>query len=401
MTSPHPGSPDRHNPDTLAESSAAIHAGNRNDLGGAIRTPIVMANSYLLPDDPSTINWSGTDVALYTRNSGLNQIGLQQKLAAIEGAEDAVAFASGVAALHAVFFTTLDTGDHVIVTDIGYVALRRILGEFFPRKYGIEATFVDTSNLDAVRAAIRPNTKLIHTEAIANPTTRVADIAALADIAHASGALLSVDSTFSPPGVFRPLAHGADFVVHSLTKYINGHGDAMGGAVLGSRELLAAVRNDAMVDIGGVISPFNAWLISRGAVTLPLRLRQHSASAQVVAEFLESHPAVSRVDYPGLPSHPQFAEASRQFPAGAGGMLAFAVVGGPEDQNAFVSRLKLITSAVSLGHDESLIVQVSRDEPHTVNFPEVYQRSGLLRLSVGLEDGSDLVADIAQALAAK
>lgn len=390
-------SPDRRRPDTLGELSRAVHAGNRS-VGGAIRTPIVMANAYELPDDPTTVNWSGTDVPLYTRNSGINQLGLQTKLAALEHTEDAVVLASGVAALHAVFFSTLSSGDHAIVTDIGYVALRRQLETLLPEKYGIEASFVDTSDPEAVEAAIRPNTKLIHTETIANPTTRVADVAALAEVAHRHGILLSVDSTFTPPGLFRPAEHGADFVVHSLTKYINGHGDALGGAVLGSSERLAPIRADAMVDVGGVISPFNAWLITRGSVTLPLRLRQHVASAHAIAEFLAGDPRVARVDYPGLPSHPQHEIAARQFPRGAGGMLAFAVTGDSDTQNRFVSNLKLITSAVSLGHDESLIVQVSRDEPHVVNFPEVFRTNGLLRLSVGLEDADDLISDLSAAL---
>ncbi len=392
--------PNRHQPDTLHPNSVAVHAGNTNTEGGPIRTPIVMANSYLLPEDPSTINWSGTDVPLYTRNSGINQLGLQTRLAALEGAEDAVVLASGVAALHAVFFTTLRTGDHAIVTNIGYVALRRLLEQLLPEKYGVEATFVDTSNLDAVRAAIRPNTKLIHTEVIANPTTRVADVEALARIAHDAHALLSVDSTFTPPGILRPLEHGADIVVHSLTKYINGHGDAMGGAVLGRSELIAPVRADAMVDVGGVISPFNAWLIMRGSVTLPLRLRQHVASAQRVAELLAAHPAVARVDYPGLPGHPQHSTAQRLFHDGfgPGAMIAFAVRGTPQDQNEFVARLHMITSAVSLGHDESLIVQVSTSEPHTVHFPAPYQETGLLRLSVGIEDTEDILTDLCQAL---
>jgi methionine-gamma-lyase len=357
-----------------------------------------MANAYELPDDPTTVNWSGTDIPLYTRNSGINQLGLQTKLAALEHTEDAVVLASGVAALHAVFFSTLSSGDHAIVTDIGYVALRRQLETLLPEKYGIEASFVDTSDPKAVEAAIRPNTKLIHTETIANPTTRVADVAALAEVAHRHGALLSVDSTFTPPGLFRPAEHGADFVVHSLTKYINGHGDALGGAVLGSSERLAPIRADAMVDVGGVISPFNAWLITRGSVTLPLRLRQHVASAHAIAEFLAGDPRVARVDYPDLSSHPQHGIAARQFPHGSGGMLAFAVNGDPDTQNRFVSHLRLITSAVSLGHDESLIVQVSRDEPHVVNFPEVFQTHGILRLSVGLEDTDDLISDLSAAL---
>lgn len=390
--------PDRSDAESLRFASAAVHVGNAR-IGDAIRTPIVMANSYLLPEDPTTVNWSGTDTLLYTRNTGVNQLGLQQRLAALEGAEDCVALASGVAALHAVFFTTLRRGDHVVCTDIGYVALRRLLVDLLPEKYGVEATFVDTSDLEAVRAAVRPNTRLIHTEAIANPTTRVADIAALARIAHEAGALLSVDSTFTPPGWFRPLEQGADLVVHSLTKYLNGHGDAMGGAVLGRHELIEPVRADAMVDVGGVISPFNAWLITRGLVTLPLRLRQHAASAAAVADFLAAQPKVARVDYPGLVSHPQHAVAQRQFPDGAGAMIAFTLDGPPELQNQFAARLKLITSAVSPGHDESLIVQVSHDEPHTVHFPEVYQRNGLLRFSIGLEDPADIIADLRAALA--
>lgn len=389
--------PDRHDPRTLGENSRAVHAGN-GSLGRAIRTPIVMANAYDLPEDPTTVNWSGTDVPLYTRNSGINQLGLQSKLAALERAEDAVVLASGVAALHATFFTTLKSGDHVVASDIGYVALRRLLGELLTSKYGVHTTFVDTSDPAAVEAAIRPETRLIHAETIANPTTRVADIPALAEIAHRHDALLSVDSTFTPPGLYRPLEDGADLVIHSLTKYINGHGDALGGAVLGRAELVAPVRADAMVDVGGVISPFNAWLITRGSVTLPLRLRQHVANAQAIAEHLEADPRVALVHYPGLPSHPQYEVARRLFPHGAGAMIAVSLDGGPDVQNRFVANLRLITSAVSLGHDESLIVQVSRDEPHVVNFPQVFQTNGLLRLSVGIEDTDDLLADIDAAL---
>lgn len=389
--------PDKMQPETLDWRTIAIHTGNTH-MGGAIRTPITMANSYELPEDPTTVNWSGTDTLLYTRNTGVNQRDLQQRLAALEGAEDAVVLASGVAALHAVFFSVLSAGDHVICTDIGYVALRRLLADLLPKKYGIQATFVDTSDPGAVRAAIRPETKLIHTEVIANPTNRVADINALAGIAHEAGTLLSVDSTFTPPGWYWPLRDGADLVVHSLTKYVNGHGDAMGGAVLGHRELIDPIRADVQVDVGGVISPFNAWLITRGLVTMPLRLRQHAESAQAIAEFLASRPEVARVDYPGLPHHPQYDVAQRQFPHGAGGMIAFTLKGDATLQNRFVSELRVVTSAVSLGHDESLIVQVSPDEPHTVNFPTIYQRNGLLRFSVGLEHTQDLIDDLAAAL---
>ena len=278
--------PDKHDPRTLGFATQAVHAGNAVDGGsGAIRTPIVMANSYALPDDPSSISWSGTDIPLYTRNSGANQLALQQKLAVLEGGDDCVVLASGVAALHAVFFTHLRSGDHAVIADVTYEAVFRLFRELLPQKYGIEATFVDTTDLDAVRAAIRPTTKLVHLEAIANPTTRVTDIAAVAEIAHAHGAIVSVDSTFTPPPLYRPLADGADLVVHSLTKYVNGHGDAMGGAVIGARHLVGPIKADAMVDVGGVVSPFNAWLISRGSITLPLRLQRHMDTALIEGRF--------------------------------------------------------------------------------------------------------------------
>lgn len=391
--------PDKHHPATLHPLSQAVHAGNAIDPGtGAVRTPLVLANSYALPEDPSTISWSSPEHTLYTRNGAVNQKALQAKLALLEGGEAAVVLASGVAALHAVFFTLLKTGDHVIVADQGYEATFRLFTELLPGKYGIEATLVDTSDPDAVRAALRPTTRLIHTETIANPTTRLADIAALAAIAHEAGALLSVDSTFAPPPLARPLVDGADLVVHSLTKYINGHGDAMGGAVIGSDELINRIRADAMVDVGGVISPFNAWLINRGSITLPLRLARHLASAQLVAEALEADPRVAYVAYPGLASHPQHELAKRVLHGGFGGMMSFAVAGDPDAQNRFVANLRVITSAVSLGHDESLIVHVGTSGPRVAYYPEPFRTFGHLRLSVGLEDPADLIADVHAAL---
>lgn len=395
--------PDKHHPDSLAFDTAAVHAGNAIDGGsGAIRTPIIMANSYALPEDPSNISWSDTETTLYTRNSGANQLGLQRKLAALEGGEDAVALASGVAALHAVFFTFLRSGDHVVVADVCYEATFRLFTDLLPEKYNITATFVDASDPAAVEAAMQPNTKLVHLETIGNPTTKVADIAAAVRVAHAHGALVSVDSTFTPPPLYRPLDDGVDLVVHSLTKYINGHGDAMGGAVIGSRELIGRIKDEAMVDVGGTISPFNAWLIMRGSVTLSVRMRQHLATAQRVAEFLEAHPRVAYVAYPGLTSHPQHELSVRQFGGrGHGAMMAFAVDGTPEDMNRFVANLRVITSAVSLGHDESLIVHIGGSSSRRTEFyPEEMRRLGLLRFSIGLEDPDDLIADLDAALAA-
>ncbi|MEV7874064.1 aminotransferase class V-fold PLP-dependent enzyme [Microbacterium sp. NPDC089188] len=391
--------PDRTDAPTLGESSLAVHGGIELDSTRSLRTPLVMSNSFALPDDPSEISWSATAPGLYTRNTGVNQLALERKLSALEHGEDAVALASGVAALHAVFFTHVRAGDHVVVSDVVYEATWRLWTELLPGRYGIEATFVDVTDPDAVRAAIRPETRLVCVEAIANPTTKVADITLLAEIAHAAGALLMVDSTFTPPPFYRPLDDGADLVVHSLTKYINGHGDAMGGAVIGRAELIEPIKADAMVDVGGIISPFNAWMITRGSVTLPLRLRQHFASAQRVAELLEADPRVAFVAYPGLASHPQHDLARRQFGGAAyGGMMAFALDGDPDLQNRFVSELRLITSGFSLGHDDSLIVHTSADGPRTATYPEPFRRYGHLRLSVGLEDADDLLADLAAGL---
>lgn len=380
------------------DMTRSVHAGN-DSSGPSVRTPITMANSYHLPPEPEQMSWSGTEQLFYTRNTGANQVALQEKLAALEEAEDAVVLASGVAALHAVFFTFLSTGDHVVVSDTTYEATWKLWAELLPDKYGIEATFVDITDPDNVRAALRPTTRLVAVETIANPTTKVGDIAALADIAHSADALLLVDSTFTPPPLYRPLADGADLVVHSLTKYINGHGDAMGGAVLGRSELIGRIREQAMVDVGGVISPFNAWLIARGAITLPLRLAQHQRNAERVAAFLDADPRIAFVRYPGLTSHPEHELAARQFGGrGFGAMMAFAVRGDSATQNRFVGALKVITSAVSLGHDESLIVHVGPEGPRVAVYPEPFRQWGHLRFSVGLEDADDLIADLAQAL---
>jgi len=393
--------PDKKQPASLSFDSQAVHAGNSPDATtGAIVTPIVMSNSYQLPDDPSGLDWSDSERLFYTRNSGHNQMCLERKLAALERGEAAAVFSTGVAALHAIFFTFLKSGDHVVVSDVTYEAVARLFGELLPQKYGIEATFVDISDLASVQAAMRPTTKLVHAETIANPTTKVADVAALAAIAHAHGAMLSIDATFTPPPMFRGLEHGADFVAHALTKFINGHGDAMGGAVIGRAALIRQLKNDALVDVGGSISPFNAWLIMRGSITLPLRLARHLSTAKAVAAFLDQDPRVAFVAFPGLASHPQHDLASRQFGGlGYGAVLAFAVNGGPDLQNRFVANLRLITSAVSLGHDESLIVHVGRDARRGSKcYPEAFQRFGHLRLSVGLEDPVDLIADIKAAL---
>lgn len=374
-----------------------IHAGNGIDKEtGAIRRPITMANSYRLPDDASALNWSDPNNLVYTRNTSANQIYLQQRLATLEGGEDCVVLGSGVSALAGVFFTFLSRDTHVICTNVSYIAVYRLLQEYFPDKYGIEVSLVDTTDLETVKREIRPNTRLIHIETPGNPTTRVTDIAEIAKIAKSAGALLSVDSTFASPFLQHPLALGADLVVHSLTKYINGHGDAMGGAVIGSKKLIDQIKREAMVNLGGVISPFNAWLIMRGVVTLPLRMKQHSESALKIARFLEEQPSVSFVAYPGLESHPQHHISKKQMSMYSG-VISFGLNADVNTHNQFVNSLKLIISAVSIGHDESLIVFTGPNDERINFYPEAF-RNGFLRFSVGLESADDIIADIKQAL---
>lgn len=379
-------------------STRAVHAGNDVDQEtGAIKRPITMANSYELPYDPSDLNWSSASKAIYTRNGGSNQQYLQEKLCALSGAEDCVALASGVAALSGLFFSLLKSGDHVVFSNVTYIAAYRLLNELLPEKYGVETTIVDATDPANVEAAMRENTKLVHIETPSNPTIGICDIAAIANIAHARGALLSVDNTFASPYNQLPLSLGADLCVESLTKYINGHGDSMGGAILGKKELLDIIRAQAMINLGGVISPFNAWLIMRGAVTLPLRMQRHNENAQKVAEYLEAHPAVRFVSYPGLKSHPGHAVAKAQMHGGFGGVLAFGLRADHDAHNRFVSFLRVITSAVSLGHDESLIVFLGEQDERQYLYPEAFH-GGFFRLSVGLEDAEDLILDIDQAL---
>ena len=265
----------RYYDNALGFGTRAVHVGNDVDAEtGAVRRPITMANSYELPYDPTSMNWSSADGNLYTRNGGANQKYLQEKLASLEHGEDCVVLASGVAALSGLFFAMLKSGDHVVFSSVTYIAVYRLLNELFNRKFGVETTIVDTTDIEKVRAAIRPNTRLIHIETPGNPTLAISDIKALADLAHKHGALLSVDNTFASPFNQRPTELGADFTVESLTKYINGHGDAMGGAIIGRKEHLDIIRAQSQINLGGVISPFNAWLIMRGSVTLPLRMQR-------------------------------------------------------------------------------------------------------------------------------
>ena len=310
-----------------------------------------------------------------------------------------------MAATTAALFQFLSAGDHLVISSTNYPGTAEFARETLPR-FGVSVTPVDTRDVDNVRNAMRDETKMVWLETPSNPLLRLADIAAIADVAKANGALTAVDSTFATPIATRPLQHGADLVVHSLTKYIGGHGDAMGGALCGSRELLSQLRGEALTHYGGVISPFNAWLIMRGMATLPMRMRAHQENAAAVVDFLSKHPRVESVIYPGFESHPQYGLAKRQMD-NFSGMLAFRVADGKKVADRMMANLDVIHYAVSLGHHRSLIYLMQTEDLVTSSYRlegdelDSYRDvagEGLFRFSVGLEDADDLCADLNRVL---
>jgi methionine-gamma-lyase len=310
-----------------------------------------------------------------------------------------------MAATSALLLGYLSRGDHLIVSDVHYAGSAELVRHTLPR-FGIDVSMVDTSDADNVAQAMRDTTKLVFIETPANPILRLSDIDAIAEICRASDARLAVDSTFAPPSITRPIELGADFVIHSLTKYIGGHGDALGGALLGPHEAILNLNEEALVHFGGVISPFNAWLIMRGIATLPLRMRAHSDNAMQVASFLENHPAVKRVNFPGLESHPQYDLVLKQMSASSG-MLSFQVQDGPRTAQAMIDRLRVIHYAVSLGHHRSLVYWIGTDTIMDSTFQldgeqlaayREYAGDGVMRLSVGLEDPQDICRDLTEVL---
>jgi|YNPNPStandDraft_1061719.scaffolds.fasta_scaffold14694_2 cystathionine beta-lyase/cystathionine gamma-synthase len=395
----------------LSLDTLAIHAGEEPDPStGALTPPIHMSSTFRLPRfGPALFNalTIGTPDApyVYVRWGHPTARVLEEKMAALEGGEAALALSSGMAAVSALLFTFLDRGDHIIASEVCYAGSVELFGLHLQR-YGIDVSLVDTSDPEQVRQALRPRTKMVYVETPANPILRLSDIAALAEIAHDAGALLVVDSTWAGPCLQRPLALGADYVIHSATKYLNGHGDALGGIIVGPASGIHRIRKEALVHLGGAISPFNAWLIARGLVTLPLRMARHSESALTIARFLEGHPAVARVIYPGLESHPQHDLARRQMRA-FGGMLTFQLRGGLGAAITLAEKVRLFQYATSLGHARSLLFYYPTDvyvdsAPYLTREQKERIREwmgeGIVRVSVGLEDPQDLIADLDQAL---
>jgi cystathionine beta-lyase/cystathionine gamma-synthase len=392
----------------------AIHAGEEADpTTGALRLPLHMATTFKLPPfgiklfEALTLGSARAPHA-YSRWSNPTLRALEDRLSALEGAPAAVVTATGMAAVSALVLTFLSSGDHLIASEVCYAGSVELFGLHLPR-FGIEVSLVDTSDLEQVRAALRPNTKMIYVETPANPILRIADLAALAWIAHSAGALLAVDSTWAGPVNQRPLALGADYVIHSLTKYLNGHGDALGGVVLGPLEGIHRIRKDMLVHLGGALSPFNAWLILRGLVTLPMRCERHNRNGLEVARFLEAHPKVSRVFYPGLESHPHHELARRQM-TGFGGMLTFQLKDGLGAAITLAEKIRVFSYATSLGHAHSLLFYYPTDlyvdsAPYLSSAQKARIREwtgdGIIRASLGLENVKDLLADLDQALNAR
>ncbi len=386
----------------------SIHAGEKPDAASGASAPnLVMSSTFVVDEEISfsANNLTSETPFVYTRWDNPTTQQLEQKLAVLERAEACVAFASGMAASVAVMLAHLSQGDHLVISNTNYPGTAEFARDTLTR-LGIEVSPVDTSDNAAIEAAMRDNTRMVWIETPSNPLLRITDIEGAAAIAHAQDALLVVDSTFASPVATRPLELGADLVVHSLTKYIGGHGDAMGGSVCGTQELIGPLRGEALVHYGGVISPFNAWLIMRGMATLPLRMRCHQENALKLAAFLEAHESVERVLYPGLESHPQHALAAAQMD-NFSGMISFRCGNPKAVAERMMAELEIIHYAVSLGHHRSLVYLMQTDDligsSYRLDGDELdkYREAagdGVFRFSVGLEDSDDLIADLQRVL---
>lgn len=365
----------------------AVHAGrSHEDPTGAVMPPIHLSTTFEREADGSY-----RSPYVYTRSENPNRVALEECLAALEGGEIAAAFASGMAAIAAIL-QTLGPGAHVLLPDDLYHGTRRYVNEVLG-PWGLACDYIDMTDAAHVAASLRPNTRLVWVETPSNPLLKIADIAAIAEAAHKAGALVAVDNTWASPVGQQPLALGADLVMHATTKYLGGHSDILGGAVISRRNDEVFERIGTIQKIGGAVpSPFDCWLLLRSIRTLPYRMRAHAEHAGAVARFLADHPAVEAVHYPGLPQHPGHAVAARQMRL-FGGMLSVQVKGGKEGAMAVAAKVRVFTRATSLGGVESLIEhRASVEGPHGNTPPN------LLRLSVGLEHPNDLIADLAQAL---
>jgi cystathionine gamma-synthase len=387
-------------PDTPGPSTLAVHAGEpRQKPGHALATPIIQTATFTFTDTQELKDHFDGKIERveYGRYGNPTQRIAETKLAALEGAGDCLLFASGMAAMTTSLFAMLSRGTHVVVTDDSYRRTRQFLNQTLHR-YGIEVSTVPAGDYEALEDAIRPTTRVLVSESPTNPYNRVLDLERFADIGRRHRVKTVIDGTFATPYNQRPLEWGVDVVVHSATKYLGGHNDLMAGAVLGSRDIVDAVRGLQGVT-GAVVSPFVAFLLVRGLKTFALRMERHNANAQALAEFLAAHPKVDRVHYAGLTSHPEHDVAKRQM-RGFGGVVSFEVRGDLNAASRVVDSCRIPYIAVSLGGVESLIEQpaiMSFYELTTEERLAVGIKDNLIRYSVGIEDAPDLIADLAQA----
>lgn len=384
-------------------ATLAVHAGESPcPATGALDTPIYQSTTFVSADSGEMAAVYGEQKSgyMYTRYGNPTIHALEEKVAALEGGEAALAFSSGMAAISSAILGYVKAGDHVVAARSLYGAAYNFLNSKLPR-LGASTTFVPSSRIEDFEKAIQLNTRLIYFETPSNPILAIVDIAALAEMANKRGIPTMIDNTFASPALQRPIPLGVTVSVHSATKYLCGHGDAMGGMVIGPKNYISLLIHEVIRDFGGVISPFNAWLILRGIRTLHLRMPAHCSNAQKVTEFLAQHPRVEHVNYPGLPSHPGHEIARKQMSA-FGAMISFEVRGGYENGKKVMDRVKIFARAASLGDTRSLIVHsastshraVPRDQRLAIGITD-----GLVRLSVGVEAAEDLVADLDQALA--
>ncbi|MBW4082699.1 PLP-dependent aspartate aminotransferase family protein [Paenibacillus sp. S150] len=380
----------------------AVHGCHQPDeRTRAVSQPIIPAVAYAFPDTDTAaeVVAGQREGAYYGRYGNPTTQTLERKIAELEGGEECIGLSSGMAAISAALLAYLQAGDHVLVTRDVYGGTYNFVALTAPR-FGITHSFVDCTNLEAVAAAVQPNTKALFVETPSNPLLTVLDLRALAGLAHSRGLPLIVDSTFMTPCLQKPLELGADLVVHSATKYINGHGDVVAGLVVGCKRIIDFIRKRITGDLGQNLNAWEAFLILRGLKTMGLRVRTHCGNAQRIAEYLQNHPSVSKVHYPGLAGHPQHHLAKAQM-KGMGGIVSFEVEGGLAAGKKFMDSLKLAMISFSLGDPETLVQHPATMTHYSIPAADRLKfgiTDGLIRMSVGLEDAGDIIADLEQAL---
>ncbi len=387
-------------------ATRAVHAGQHPDHEtGALVTPLYLTSTYVFTPDKME-RWLNNDTSegiiyTYGRSRNPTQNAFQEKIASLESGEAALMTGSGMAAISLALLGTLKAGDHIISCQTVYGGTFALFTKIF-EEFHIEVTFLDDMSVPSLEAALRPNTKAIYTESILNPTLEVLDLDTIFKWARSKNLRSFVDNTFTSPYLFRPIEHGADVVVHSTTKYINGHGDHVGGVIISTTEYIEKLRSSVYQELGPVPSPFAAWLNMRGLKTLHLRMRAHSENALAFAKWLQTQPKVTKVVYPGLEDHPQHELASRLFNGGYGGMVGMCVKGGAVEAQRMINELKMAYYAVSLGDLDTLIEhpatmthrRMDPKEREAMGIPDNY-----IRVSIGIEDVEDIIADFEQALA--